>query len=287
MTGTRRDYIRLSALAAAACYAVRLPAMPATEDAKLLYGVQIAGVGQEGVRDLPRLLHSLQHIGFTEVELHSIVYDHPAATLRRMIEDAGLRAPAGHFSLLDIEKSIDYARELGLAYMVAMLPRPRPESLHQYRAIAARLNEAGASVRSHGMEFALLFHNHELMPQQGSSGFAELMEHTEASLVHLEVDVYWIAQAGLDPASFLERYKERVKLLHLKDRLAGFPTSYTTDAGSDHSIELGKGTIPWPALLRQARQQGIRYAFLDYDKSSSPILDSFGQSLAYLDMLKP
>jgi sugar phosphate isomerase/epimerase len=261
--------------------------MPATKDPKLLYGVQIAGVGQEGVRDLPRLLRALRHIGFTEVELHSMVYDHPAATLHRMIEDAGLRSPAGHFSLLDIEKSIDYARELGLAYMVAMLPRPRPESLQQYRAIATRLNEAGASARGHGMEFALLFHNHELMPQQGSSGFAELMEHTDAALVHLEVDVYWIAQAGLDPASFLERYKERVKLLHLKDRLAGFPTSYTTDAGSDHSIELGQGTIPWSALLRQAQEQGIRYAFLDYDKSASPILDSFGQSLAYLDTLKP
>src|SRR5271155_4998458 len=103
--------------------------MPATKDPKLLYGVQIAGVGQEAVRDLPPLLRALQRIGFTEVELHSMVYDHPAATLRRMIEDASLRAPAGHFSLADIEKSIDYARELGLAYMVAMLPRPRPESL--------------------------------------------------------------------------------------------------------------------------------------------------------------
>ncbi len=204
-----------------------------------------------------------------------------------MIEDAGLRAPAGHFSLDGIEENIDFARELGLGYMVAMLPRPRPESLPQYRAIAARLNEAGANVRSGGMEFALLFHNHELMPQEGSSGFAELMKHTDPALVYLEVDVYWIAQAGLDPASFLEKYKERVKLLHLKDRLAGFPTTYTTDAGSDHSTELGKGTIPWPALLKQAQQQGIRYAFLDYDKSAGPILDSFAQSLAYLNTLKP
>jgi sugar phosphate isomerase/epimerase len=261
--------------------------MPSTKDPNLLYGVQIAGVGQEAVRDLPRLLRALQHIGFTEVELHAMVYDHPAATLRRMIEDAGLRAPAGHFALLDIEKNIEFAWELGLAYMVAMLPRPRPESLHQYRAIATRLNEVGANVRNRGMQFALLFHNHELMPQQGSSGFAELMEHTDAALVHLEVDVYWIAQAGLDPASFLERYKERVSLLHLKDRLAGFPTSYTTDAGSDHSTELGKGTIPWPALLRQAEEQGVRYAFLDYDKSAGPILDSFAESLAYLKTRKP
>jgi sugar phosphate isomerase/epimerase len=259
--------------------------MLTAKDPKLLYGVQIAGVGQEGVQDLPRLLRALRHTGFTEVELHSIVYNHSAATLRRMIEDAGLRSPAGHFPLAEIEKHIEFARELSLAYMVAMLPRPRPESLDQYRSIAARLNEAGACVHSHGMEFALLFHNHELMPQQGSSGFAELMKHTDAALVHLEVDVYWIAQAGLDPASFVGNYKERVKLLHLKDRLAGFQASYTTDPGSDHSTELGKGTIAWPALLRQAQQQGIRYAFLDYDQSAGPILDSFAQSLAYLNEL--
>jgi sugar phosphate isomerase/epimerase len=259
--------------------------MPDAKDPKLLYGVQIAGVGQEGVQDLPRLLRALRHTGFTEVELHSIVYNHPAATLRRMIEDAGLRSPAGHFSLTEIERYVEFAQELCLTYMVAMLPRPRPESLDQYRSIATRLNEAGACVRSHGMEFALLFHNHELLPQQGSSGFAELMKHTDAALVHLEVDVYWIVQAGLDPASFLGKYKERVRLLHLKDRLAGFPASYTTDAASDHSTELGKGTIAWPALLSQAQQQGIRYAFLDYDQSAGPILDSFGQSLAYLKKL--
>ena len=45
----------------------------------------------------------------------------------------------------------------------------------------------------------------------------------------------------MDPAAFLRQHKDRVKLLHLKDRLPGFPTSYTTDAGSDHSTELGKG----------------------------------------------
>jgi sugar phosphate isomerase/epimerase len=136
------------------------------------------------------------------------------------------------------------------------------------------------------MQFALLFHNHELMPQDKSSGFNELMIHTDPALVSLEVDVYWIAQAGLDPAAFLRQHKDRAKLLHLKDRLAGFPSSYTTDAGSDHSTELGKGTIAWPALLRQAQHQGIRYAFLDYDKVAIPILDSLNQSFAYLKKLK-
>jgi sugar phosphate isomerase/epimerase len=269
---THRDEQRLSATAAA-------------KPSELFYGVQIAGVREQAERDLAKLLHTLRQTGFTEVELHAIVYHYPAATLRRMIEDAGLRAPAGHFSLAGIESKVDYARELGLEYMVAML-RPHPQSLNEYRLIANQLNQAGRAAASYGMKFTLLFHNHELLPQDGSSGFDELMEHTDPALVSLEVDAYWIAQAGVEPADFIGRHQDRVKLLHLKDRLPGFPTSYTTDADSDHSTELGKGTIAWPALLQQARKQGIQYAFLDYDKSSGPILDSLEQSLTYLKKLQ-
>jgi sugar phosphate isomerase/epimerase len=281
---TRRDYLRLTALAAAAGCTLRLPAKDAHPPA-LSYGVQIAGVREQAERDLGQLLHGVRQIGFSEVELHAIVYHHPAATLRQMVEDAGLRAPAGHFSLPDLETKLDYARDLGLKYVVAML-RPRLQTLEEYRLIAYRLNEAGRQVGSHGMRFALLFHNHELLPQQGSSGFAELMKHTDPALVALEVDIYWIVQAGLDPAAFLRQHKDRVKLLHLKDRLPGFPTSYTTDAASDHSTELGKGTIAWPALLSQTRNQGIHHAFLDYDQSSVPILDSLKESITYLKTLQ-
>jgi sugar phosphate isomerase/epimerase len=260
-------------------------ATAAAKPSELFYGVQIAGVREQAERDLAKLLHTLRQIGFTEVELHSTVYHHPAATLRRMIEDAGLRAPAGHFSLADIETKVDYARALGLEYMVAML-RPRLQGLDEYRLIADQLNQAGRNAADYGMTFALLFHNHELLPQDGSSGFAELMQHTDPALVSLEVDAYWIAQAGVDPADFIGRYQDRVKLLHLKDRLPGFPATYTTDEDSDHSTELGKGTIAWPALLQGARKQGIQHAFLDYDKSSGPILESLEQSLSYLRTLQ-
>ena len=267
---TRRETIRLSAGA----------------DAQAVgYGVQLYGVREQAERDLANLLQALRQIGFTRIELHGIVYDHPAVTLRHMIEDAGLHAPSGHFPLEKMEASLEYAHALGLEYMVAML-RPKPLALADYRALADRLNEAGRKVAGRGMTFALLFHNHELLPQDGTSGFAELMKHTDPSLVSLEADVYWIAQAGLDPADFLRLHQDRVKLLHLKDRLPGFANSYTTDAASDHSTELGKGTIDWPALLRQAAQQKIPYAFLDYDQSSLPILDSLGQSYTYLNTLR-
>ena len=58
------------------------------------------------------------------------------------------------------------------------------------------------------------------------------------------------------------------------------------EPGSLHIAEMGKGSIDWPALLRQAKVQGIQYAFLDQDETAGPVLASMKASRAYLRMLK-
>jgi sugar phosphate isomerase/epimerase len=81
----------------------------------------------------------------------------------------------------------------------------------------------------------------------------------------------------------LRRYANRAVLVHLKDRTANAPISYVPDAAAtSYCTELGKGTIEWPALLRQAYRQGIRYAFLDQDDTKIPVEESMKQSRAYL-----
>src|SRR5260370_12269648 len=114
---SRRDSLRLSALAAAAGCTLRLPAMSSASHPELLYGVQLATVRQEATQDLAKLLRTLHQIGFTQLELHSVVYSHPAATLRQIIEDAGLHSPAVHFPLSTIQTHLDSPRHLGLPYI--------------------------------------------------------------------------------------------------------------------------------------------------------------------------
>ncbi|WP_353070273.1 hypothetical protein RBB75_09320 [Tunturibacter empetritectus] len=49
------------------------------------------------------------------------------------------------------------------------------------------------------------------------------MKHADHALVKLELDMYWLAQAGQDPLTVLARYVNRVRLLHLKGRIANAP----------------------------------------------------------------
>lgn len=283
---TRRDFLRLSALATAAGCTLNLHAALPAPAAQLLYGVQLYTVRKEAKANFPALLQSLRQIGFTQIELHPLIFTEPAATLRQTIADAGLNVPSTHMSAADLDNRLDYARQLGVHYVVTMLPNPRPVSLEDYHAVASRFNHWAAALRDQGMQFAYLCHSHEFLPQDGSSGFDQIMQKTDPALVKLEIDIYWLVQAGVDPAAFLHKYRDRISLLHIKDRIAGVPTSYTEDAAAEHFTELGKGAIAWPSLLIQARRQGIRYVFLDQDKTEMPVLQSLQQSFTYLQTLK-
>jgi sugar phosphate isomerase/epimerase len=167
-----------------------------------------------------------------------------------------------------------------------MLPKNLWTSLDGFREAAAKFNAWGKRVHESGMQFAFHNHDYEFKPQGNTTGFAELMQHTDPAFVKMEFDLYWLTQAGQDPAAMLTRHADRARLIHLKDRTPNAPTSYDMDATSEHFTELGKGTIHWPALLAQARKQGIRYAFLDQDETSEPVLQSMKESYAYLHSLR-
>jgi sugar phosphate isomerase/epimerase len=289
---TRRDFLRLSALAAAAgCTLGRInPAFAATSDqpgAPLIYGVQLYMVRRQAPKDLAGVLRAIHKIGYAQIELYPVVYDHPAAELRRIVADSGLTAASGHFNYPGFESKIDYARQLGLQYMVCpVIPKGLWTSVEGFRQAATQFNIWGKLVRDAGMTFAFHNHDYEFKPQGNTTGFNELMQYTDPALVKLEFDMYWLTQAGQDPFAMLTRYAERARLIHLKDRTPNAPVSYNTDASSQHFTELGKGTIHWPALLAQARKQGIHYAFVDQDETSIPVLDSLKVSYQYLQSLK-
>ena len=289
---SRRDFIRLTALTTAAgCTLGRVSnvfAAPApAESGGLIYGVQLYMVRRQAPQDLAGVLRAIHDIGFSQVELYPIAYTHPAAELRRIIADSGLGAASGHFDYVGLESKIDYAHDLGLKYMVCpMMPGDQWNSLAGFQKAAADFNRWGKLVKSAGMEFAFHNHDYEFKPLGDTNGFAELMKQTDPALVKLEFDMYWLTQAGQDPYAMLTQYANRVRLVHLKDRVANAPTSFNTDKGSDHFTELGKGSIAWPRLLAQAYKQGVRYAFLDQDETAGPVFESMKESYAYLRTLK-
>ena len=266
----RRGFLRLSIAAAGGLAGARLLAAE-----RRSLGAQLYTVRQDAARDLPAVLEAVRKIGYTEVETYWDIYGRPPAELRRMINDHGLTAPSGHFDYGGLDSKIDYAKSLGVQYVICpILPESMWLTLDGYKRAADQFNLWGETIHQGGMQFGFHNHNYEFRRFGDITGFETMMSRCDPKLVCIEMDCYWITQAGRDPLQMFRQYGNRIKLLHLKDRKPGFPTSQMKDAAAEHFTEVGAGTIHWQEILAEAEKNGVKHLFVERDSGDLPAMES-------------
>jgi len=166
-----------------------------------------------------------------------------------------------------------------------MLPKDMWNSADGFRKAADQFNRWGEQVHGMGMQFGFHNHNYEFQKFGNLTGYDILTQNTDAKLVCLEMDCYWITQAGQDPIAMLKKFGDRIQLLHLKDRKPGFPASQQLGPAAEHITEVGSGTIDWKTLLTLAQQQGVKGYFVERDSGSTPAMESIAISYQYLNKL--
>ena len=129
-------------------------------------------------------------------------------------------------------------------------------------------------MRSRGLVLAYHNHDFEFAPfDDGTTPFGLLMTETDPREVKLELDVYWVAKAGLDPVQHLMAGQDRIVLVHLKDLGADGAT-----------VEVGRGVLQMEKIVRAALAVGTRHLFVEQDSSTDP-LESIGTSFRFLESL--
>ena len=278
---TRRNF---SVLAAGAALAVPLKLQAAATRSGIDFGIQLYMVRND-ISNLGATLKLIHDIGYASVETYPIVYNRPAKELKALIAGIGLKASSGHFDYATLEENVDYAAELGLEYMICpMISRPLWDSLDGFRQGADHLNKAAAKAKAAGLKFGYHPHNYEFRALQGGRGFEVLMQELDPS-VRLELDIYWAVEGGEDPLELMKKYRERLALIHIKDRkpVSGF--TYAPDEHGAHFTEAGSGTIDWKKDLGEARGLGVKLFFVDQDGSDLPIEESLRVNWKYLSQL--
>jgi sugar phosphate isomerase/epimerase len=104
--------------------------------------------------------------------------------------------------------------------------------------------------------------------------------------MQLELDVFWASFAGADPVALLRQYKNRIALVHLKDKDAQARASLVETAAAPTDFkELGAGVLDFRSILAAARETGVRHYFVEQDQTQSDPLDSLRKSYGYLAAL--
>jgi sugar phosphate isomerase/epimerase len=291
----RREFIAVAA-AAATTPAVRgFAAGAEATRSGLKFGVQLYQVREliaatPTAEGLGWILGQISKIGFASVEGFPAVYTYPAKELRRMVADHGLTIPSGHFDFASLDEKIEYAAEVGMEHMICpFTPQEYWGTAEGFARAAHRFNEVAAKAKAAGLKFGYHNHNYEFRKLPAVNGVVEdaftvYMREFSAD-VTVELDVFWAVAGGADPVALLEKYPERIRLIHMKDRKAGAKSSEMPGGDGAQFTEMGKGTIDWKAVLGLAKQHGIRQYFMDQDGHSIPVMESLAVSWEYLKNL--
>jgi sugar phosphate isomerase/epimerase len=256
-------------------------------DGKL--GLQLWSLRHEFEADVTKGLDETQSFGFTLVETAG-TYGLTPADFRGRLAAHGLGVVSAHFGYdrlkNDLSGVIADAKALGAEYVVLpWLPQTEFDPATA-REVAPLFNQWGHALQAAGLKFAFHPHGYEFHPVPGGHGetaFDLLVGLTEPAVVSFEMDVFWIAHAGVDPVALLARYPDRWTLMHVKDMRTGAAIAGMRSAPQADQVAVGTGQLNWPAILRAAKSAGVKYYFIE-DETVAP-LQNIPVSLHYLQTI--
>ena len=263
---TRRTFMHHAAMASAA------GTLPFQQQQTYKMGLQLFTMRAAMSKDVPGTLKRIADLGYEEVETYGFdpqglgYYGMPARTFAQLLRDNNLTTPTGHYDLNRfvttseddlkryMDRCIEGAKALGQAYVTWPFLDPDTRTLDSFKIVARRLNLIGQQAKATGLLVAYHNHDFEFVDHNGQIGYDIVIKETDAALVKLQMDLYWIARASPVSASeWFRRQPGRFVLWHVKD-MHKTSRDYT---------ELGNGTVDFSQIFPHAKLAGLQHYFVE------------------------
>lgn len=259
--------------------------------------IQLFTVREALEADLDGTLAELASRGFTAAEPYDFV--HRAEPLAAALKAHGIAAPTGHAFLASTsfvnpdgstttrpvpapEAVFDAADALGMTTVIEPYTDPALWQSHEHIAdIARQLNAAAEIGAARGIRVGYHNHAHELESSfDGKTGLEVLAELLDPRVV-LEVDLYWVARAGVDSPALLRTLGDRVVAVHVKDGTLD-PEAVAAYPPADQ-VPAGQGVVPLAEALAAA--SALEVAIVEFDHFDGDLFAAVEESRIALDAL--
>lgn len=255
---------------------------------------------QQCGKDLFAVLEKIHALGFDGVEFLGF-FGHMPVDIRRKLDQLSLSALGNHVDYLQfsnhVPETIAAHKTLGCSYIT--IGGPPQNMLANKEFMQTYFNDLiriGNSCRQHGL--ILLYHNHafELFTQIDNTPLLNLILNNVASeSMSFEPDLGWIAIGGGSPESYLDQYRRRCPVIHLKDFYAENPQQIgdisilgEKRGGPEHSYfefrPTGYGIVNTPALMDKVKACNPAWLVADHDLAYER--DPYADLKLSLDYLK-
>ena len=280
----RKDFITLSSLGFLGLYSCGTSNLNMN---KKSLAIQLYTVRDAIAKNLEKTFEKLPELGFTELEIYGYngsFFGKTKNEFQSVLKNVGLKVISSHHTtgilhndegtlLKNWEKSVEDLHFIGSKYMVCSYLFPEERTVENYLKLPELFNKSGDVTKKAEIQFA--YHNHDFEFEKFDDSrniYDFILENTSSDLVKMELDLYWISKAGLDPLVYFEKYPKRFPLWHVKDM----------KAGTKDFAEIGNGTIDFKRIFEAREKAGLNYWFLEQDSSDKDIFDSIRISRKYI-----
>lgn len=239
-------------------------------------GIQLYTFRSELMKDPKGTLKIIADLGIKQIESAAsnkgLYYGLTPTEMKQTCKDLGMTLRSGHCGIdANWQKNIDGAAEAGQEYLVCSSLPFSGDTIANYQRVAERFNKAGEECKKAGVKFGYHNHDFEFRKDGDQVLYDILLKNTDPALVNMEMDLGWVVASGNDPFAYFKNYPGRFPLWHLKDMKG------------KGSVEFGNGGLDIIGLLKQSKQAGMKYFFIEQEEypAGSP-LASMKLNMEYL-----
>ncbi|MHA4742207.1 sugar phosphate isomerase/epimerase family protein [Dyadobacter sp. MSC1_007] len=266
---SRKSFLKAGAFALATPMLSKLNSWEVKAPSKI--GLQLYTLRNEISKDLLGTLKKVAAIGYKEVELYGYsdgkFFGKTPKEFKSILNGLGLDPVSGHYGAgvenktakgtlsNGWQKAVDDAAELGQKYVnCAYLTDSERKTIDQYKKYVDLFNKSGEVAKKAGLQFGYHNHDFEFKKLSGQLPY-DLIASTDPKLVKLELDLYWVVKAGIDPVALFKKYPGRFPLWHVKDM----------DKKDGSFAEVGTGSIDFKKIFDNRKLAGMTHFFVEQD----------------------
>jgi sugar phosphate isomerase/epimerase len=245
--------------------------------------------------DFAKSLAKISEIGYPAVQLSAVGAmdganpEVDAKTARQMLDDNGLKCIATHTSWDSLVNKTDYEIEfhqiLGCDYTaIGSIPGAwgsegyGSKGAEGYAAFVRDAAPVIAKLKAGGVRFG--YHNHAFEFERAGFANGEPVTFFDTFLnsdnpdLLLELDLYWVDHAGVNPERVIERSAGRMPIIHIKDKEM---------IGNDPRMApIGEGNLDWANLIPACQKAGVEWVCIEQDNCYRDAFDCLKSSFDYL-----
>jgi sugar phosphate isomerase/epimerase len=234
------------------------------------FSIQLYSVRDVMENDYTGVLKKLSEMGYTGVEFAG--YGGLSAQEMKDVMTANRLKPVGsHIGLEkltgNLDEEIAYHKILGTEYLVC--PFSNMKTKQDAVELAKTLSPVVKKITDSGFKFAYHNHAHEFA-QDGGYLLDILFENLPPQAL-MELDVFWTAHAGVDPVSYMEKNRGRLKLVHVKQ------------IDKDKKcVDLDKGVLNFKEIIAKAKTFGVEQFILEQEAYEISSMVSVKNGIDYI-----